>query len=49
LKTRNGNYDIYGLDLTTNEEFQITTDPKDQLYPAILWSGWMKEMTPMIS
>lgn len=32
---RNGNYDIYGLDLITNEEFQITTDPKDQLYPAI--------------
>lgn len=32
---RNGNWDIYGIHLSTLEEFQITTDQGDQLYPAI--------------
>lgn len=32
---RNGNWDIYGYDLTTQKEFQITTDPEDQRHPAI--------------
>ena len=32
---RNGNYDIYGYNLTTQIEFQITTDPEDQKNPAI--------------
>ncbi|MGD2251047.1 MAG: hypothetical protein PVF58_21840 [Candidatus Methanofastidiosia archaeon] len=33
---RNGNYDIYGYNLTTKKEFQITTDPEDQNDPAII-------------
>lgn len=32
---RNGNWDIYGYNLLTEEEFQITTDPDDQENPAI--------------
>ncbi|MBU7028435.1 MAG: hypothetical protein HXS48_15995, partial [Theionarchaea archaeon] len=32
---RNGNYDIYGYDLVTKEEFQITEDTSDQLSPTI--------------
>ena len=32
---RNGNWDIYGFDLSAKEEFQITTDESDQRYPAI--------------
>ena len=32
---RNGNWDIYGYNLSEPEEFQITEDPANQLYPAI--------------
>ncbi|MEK6871867.1 MAG: hypothetical protein AABX16_03100, partial [Nanoarchaeota archaeon] len=32
---RNGNYDIYLYDLSTNTERQITSDPSYQFYPAI--------------
>jgi TolB protein len=32
---RNGNWDIYGYNLETNEEFSITTNPDDQKHPAI--------------
>jgi beta propeller repeat protein len=32
---RNGNWDIYGYNLITREEFQITTDLADQTNPAI--------------
>ncbi len=32
---RNGNWDIYGYNLSTGEEFQITSDLDDQEYPAI--------------
>ncbi|KYK34079.1 MAG: hypothetical protein AYK18_14610 [Theionarchaea archaeon DG-70] len=32
---RNGNYDIYGYNLFTEEEFQITTDKDNQEMPAI--------------
>jgi beta propeller repeat protein len=32
---RNGNWDIYGYDLSTGQEFQITTDPDSQSNPAI--------------
>lgn len=32
---RNGNWDIYGYNLTTKKEFQITDDPADQTNPAI--------------
>lgn len=32
---RNGNWDIYGLDLSTGQEFCITTDVHDQISPAI--------------
>jgi beta propeller repeat protein len=32
---RNGNWDIYGYDLSTKEEFQIAAGPSDQVYPAI--------------
>lgn len=32
---RNGNYDIYGYNLATKEEFQITVDPANQRGPAI--------------
>jgi beta propeller repeat protein len=32
---RNGNDDIYGYNLTTKEEFQITTDTRDQTNPVI--------------
>jgi len=32
---RNGNYDIYGYNLTTQNEFQITEDSEDQKNPAI--------------
>lgn len=32
---RNGNWDIYGYNLTTQKEFQITTHPADQTHPAI--------------
>ncbi len=32
---RNGNFDIYGYNLITRQEFQITTDDADQTNPAI--------------
>jgi beta propeller repeat protein len=32
---RNGNWDIYGYDLSTGQEFQITTDPHSQKSPLI--------------
>jgi beta propeller repeat protein len=32
---RNGNWGIYGYNLSTKEEFQITTDDHDQYFPAI--------------
>ena len=32
---RNGNWDIYGYNLTTRREFQITDEPHDQTNPAI--------------
>ena len=32
---RNGNWDIYGYNLTTRREFQITDNPHDQTNPAI--------------
>lgn len=32
---RNGNWDIYGYNLTTHQEFQVTTDPADQINPAV--------------
>jgi beta propeller repeat protein len=32
---RHGNWDIYGYNLTTRKEFQITADPADQTNPAI--------------
>lgn len=32
---RNGNEDIYGYNLSTKEEFQITTNPKNQYCPEI--------------
>jgi beta propeller repeat protein len=32
---RNGNFDIYGYNLITRQEFQITTDGADQTNPAI--------------
>ena len=32
---RNGNWDIYGYNLTTCEEFQITDDSRDQKHPEI--------------
>ena len=32
---RNGNFDIYMHDLTTGLEYQITTHPSDELWPAI--------------
>jgi beta propeller repeat protein len=35
LDDRNGNYDIYGYNLSTKEEFPITTDKSDQSFPAI--------------
>ncbi|MBU7047596.1 MAG: hypothetical protein HXS54_14275 [Theionarchaea archaeon] len=42
---RNGNKDIYGYNLSTGEEFQITTDPEIQSEPAIygdlvVWTDW---------
>ena len=42
---RNGNKDIYGYNLSTGEEFQITTDPEIQSEPAIygdyvVWIDW---------
>jgi beta propeller repeat protein len=42
---RNGNWDIYGYDLSTKEEFQITTDESDQRFPAIYGSTvvWQDE------
>ncbi len=33
--SRNGNYDIYGCNLSTREEFPICTDPHDQLNPVV--------------
>jgi len=33
--SRNGNYDIYGYNVSTEKEFQITTDPSNQHLPAI--------------
>lgn len=32
---RNGNWDIYGFNLITRQEFQITSDKNNQTYPAI--------------
>ncbi|MHC4507773.1 MAG: hypothetical protein ACYTAO_02300 [Planctomycetota bacterium] len=32
---RDGNWDIFGYNLTTRREFQITADPHDQAHPAI--------------
>jgi beta propeller repeat protein len=32
---RNGHWDIYGYNLTTEREFRITDDPYDQTHPAI--------------
>lgn len=32
---RNGNYDIYGCNLSTQDQFPICTNPHDQLNPAI--------------
>jgi beta propeller repeat protein len=32
---RNGNYDIYGYNLNTKQEFPITTNTSGQYYPAI--------------
>ena len=32
---RNGNWDIYGYDLESEEEFPICTDPFDQQNPGI--------------
>ena len=32
---RNGNWDIYGYNLTTRREFQITDEPHDQTNPAV--------------
>jgi beta propeller repeat protein len=32
---RNNNWDIYGYNLLTGEEFQITTEPNSQVNPAI--------------
>ncbi|MEN6309160.1 MAG: hypothetical protein ABFD91_15545 [Anaerohalosphaeraceae bacterium] len=32
---RNGNWDIYGFNLITRQEFQITNDKDDQIHPAI--------------
>jgi beta propeller repeat protein len=32
---RNGDWDIYGYNLTTRQEFQITDEPHDQTNPAI--------------
>jgi len=32
---RQGNWDIYGYNLLTQQEFQITTDLHDQIHPRI--------------
>jgi len=32
---RNGNWDIYALDLNTSKEMQITTDSADQINPDV--------------
>jgi beta propeller repeat protein len=32
---RNGDWDIYGYNLTTRQEFQITNNPYDQTNPAV--------------
>ncbi|HPO70993.1 MAG TPA: hypothetical protein PKV53_11905, partial [Anaerohalosphaeraceae bacterium] len=32
---RNGNWDIYGYNLITRQEFAITDDPADQIHPAV--------------
>jgi beta propeller repeat protein len=42
---RNGNYDIYGYDLSTSTEFQITDNESWQIHPAIydhtvVWEDW---------
>ncbi|HVC82639.1 MAG TPA: hypothetical protein VNL35_19295 [Chloroflexota bacterium] len=29
------NYDIYGMDLVTGRRFPMTSDPRDQILPAI--------------
>lgn len=39
---RNGNWDIYGHNLTTKETFPITSQGADQTHPAISFSPWLK-------
>ncbi len=36
--SRNGNWDIYGYNLTTKQTFAITSDPADQMHPAVSFS-----------
>ena len=45
---RNGNWDIYGVNIGTGEEFQITTDLHDQLYPDIYGNivVWLDKRDP---
>lgn len=39
---RNGNWDIYGRNLTSGEVFRITDHGADQIHPAISFSPWLK-------
>jgi len=39
---RNGNWDIYGCNLTTKAAFPIVSQGADQTHPAITFSPWLK-------
>lgn len=39
---RNGNWDIYGYNLTTKTAFPIVSQDADQTHPAITFSPWLK-------
>jgi beta propeller repeat protein len=45
---RNGNWDIYGYDLSTENEFQITEDVSDQEWPAIYGNTVVWKTTGMV-